>query len=355
MSAVPRPPAPGPLSLSTRVLLGPGPSDVHPRVLAAMGMPLVGHLDPEFVALMDETQDLLRYVFQTKNRLTLAVSGTGSAGMETVVVNLIEPGDRMLVCVNGVFGARMQDVAERAGAEVTAIERPYGEVFDPDEVKAAVERVRPKVVGIVHAETSTGAWQPVEEIARIAHEAGRPDRARHRDLAGRESRSRSTRWEIDAVYSGTQKCLSCPPGLAPVSFGPRAVEALEPAQDEGPELVPRPDDDPALLGKRPVLSPHRADQHELRAARGARAGRRGGAGGPHRPARAQRPGAARRPGRDGPEPRDRRRPPPAPVDLRPDPRRDRRPGGPPTRCSRTGASRSAAASARSRARPGGSG
>ena len=136
--------------------MGPGPSDVHPRVLAALGMPLLGHLDPEFVALMDETQDLLRYVFQTQNRMTLAISGTGSAGMETVVVNLIEPGDRMLVCVNGVFGARMQDVAERAGAEVTVIERPYGEVFDPEEVRAAIRRVGPKVVGIVHAETSTG-------------------------------------------------------------------------------------------------------------------------------------------------------------------------------------------------------
>src|SRR6516165_8993284 len=165
MPAVPQPTLPGPLHLSKRVLMGPGPSDVHPRVLKALATPLVGHLDPEFATLMDETQDLLRYVFQTENRLTLAISGTGSAGMETVVVNLIEPGERMLVCVNGVFGERMKDVAERAGAEVTVIERPYCEVFDPDEVKAAVRRVGPKVVGIVHAETSTGAWQPVEEIA----------------------------------------------------------------------------------------------------------------------------------------------------------------------------------------------
>ena len=111
--------------------MGPGPSDVDPRVLKALGTPLVGHLDPEFATLMDETQDLLRYVFQTENRLTLAISGTGSAGMETVVVNLIEPGDRMLVCINGVFGGRMKDVAERAGAVVSTIERPYGEVFDP--------------------------------------------------------------------------------------------------------------------------------------------------------------------------------------------------------------------------------
>ena len=225
MPAVPKPPAPGPLKLSQRVLLGPGPSEVPPRVLEAMSRPLVGHLDPEFVALMDETQELLRYVFQTANRLTLAISGTGSAGMETVVVNLLEPGEKMLVCINGVFGARMKDVAERAGAQVTAIERPYGEVFDPDEVKAAVQRVRPKVVGMVHAETSTGAWQPVEEIARIAHEAGALlalDCVT--SLAGVPVET--DLWEVDAIYSGTQKCLSAPPGLAPLTLGPRAVEAL---------------------------------------------------------------------------------------------------------------------------------
>jgi alanine-glyoxylate transaminase/serine-glyoxylate transaminase/serine-pyruvate transaminase len=190
-----------------------------------MATPLVGHLDPEFAALMDETQDLLRYVFQTKNRLTLAISGTGSAGMEAMVVNLIEPGDRMLVCVNGVFGTRMKDVAERAGAQVSAIERPYGEVFDPDEVKAAIKSVGPKVVGIVHAETSTGAWQPVQEIARIAHEAGAllaVDAVT--SLGGVPVEADA--WDIDAIYSGTQKCLSCPPGLAPLTFGARAVEVL---------------------------------------------------------------------------------------------------------------------------------
>ena len=226
MAAKPLPiDAPAPLSPSTRVLLGPGPSDVHPRVLAALGMPLLGHLDPEFVALMDETQGLLRHVFRTENRLTMAVSGTGSAGMEAVVVNLIEPGDKMLVCVNGVFGGRMVDVAERAGAQVTAIERPWGEVFDPEEVRAAVKKVGPKLVGIVHAETSTGAWQPVEEIARIAHEAGAMiaiDTVT--SLAGVPVEIDA--WEIDAVYSGTQKCLSCPPGLAPVSFSDRAAEVI---------------------------------------------------------------------------------------------------------------------------------
>jgi alanine-glyoxylate transaminase/serine-glyoxylate transaminase/serine-pyruvate transaminase len=225
MPRLSKPPTPPPLRLSKRVLMGPGPSDVDPRVLKALATPLVGHLDPEFAALMDETQDLLRYVFQTENRLTLAISGTGSAGMETVVVNLIEPGDRMLVCINGVFGARMKDVAERAGAVVTTIERPYGEVFDPQEVKTALHRDRPKVVGIVHAETSTGAWQPVDEIAKIAHDAGALialDTVT--GLAGVPVEIDG--WEIDAVYSGTQKCLSCPPGLAPVSFGPRAIEVL---------------------------------------------------------------------------------------------------------------------------------
>ena len=225
MPTVSRPKTPSPLNPSPRVLLGPGPSPVHPRVLAALGMPLLGHLDPEFVALMDETQSLLRYVFQTENRLTMAVSGTGSAGMEAVVVNLIEPGDKMLVCVNGVFGGRMVDVAQRAGAVVTAIERPYGEVFDPQEVRDAVRKVGPKLVGIVQAETSTGAWQAIPEIAGIVHEAGAMiaiDTVT--GLGGIPVEIDA--WGIDAAYSGTQKCLSCPPGLAPVTFSPRAVDAI---------------------------------------------------------------------------------------------------------------------------------
>ena len=188
-------------------------------------MPLLGHLDPEFVALMDETQSMLREVFRTKNRLTLAVSGTGSAGMETVVVNLIEPGDRMLVGVNGVFGGRMVDVAQRAGAEVTAIERPYGEVFDPSEIEAAVKRVQPKVVGIVHAETSTGAWQPLEDIARICRDHGALIAVDTVTSLGGVP-VETDAWGLDAVYSGTQKCLSCPPGLAPVTFSARAEEVI---------------------------------------------------------------------------------------------------------------------------------
>jgi alanine-glyoxylate transaminase/serine-glyoxylate transaminase/serine-pyruvate transaminase len=195
-------------------------------VLAALGAPTVGHLDPYFLRVMDELQRMLRQVFRTQNELTLAVSGTGSSGMEACVVNLIEPGDRMLVCVNGVFGGRMADVAGRAGAAVTTIERNFGEVFPPDEVAQAVARVSPKVVGIVHAETSTGAWQPLEEISNIVHAAGAlllVDCVTSLGGAPVEVDG----WQLDAVYSGTQKCLSCPPGLAPVTFSPRAVEAME--------------------------------------------------------------------------------------------------------------------------------
>lgn len=216
---------PGQLNPSPRVLLGPGPSDVHPRVLTAMATPLLGHLDPEFLQIMNETQEMLRQVFRTQNRLTFSVSGTGSAGMETTVVNLIEPGDPMVVCVNGVFGQRMTDVAQRAGAQVTTIERPWGEVFDLDQVRDVLKRVRPKVLGIVHAETSTGAWQPIEQLGKLCHEF---DTLLLVDtvtsLGGVPVEVDA--WEIDAVYSGTQKCLSCPPGLAPVSFSPRAVEAI---------------------------------------------------------------------------------------------------------------------------------
>ncbi|MFN9718995.1 MAG: pyridoxal-phosphate-dependent aminotransferase family protein [Planctomycetota bacterium] len=214
------------ISPPQRILMGPGPSDIHPSVLSAMAAPTVGHLDPYFLKVMDEVQSMLRHVFQTTNHMTMAISGTGSAGMETCVVNLIEPGDRMVVGVNGVFGGRMAEVAERVGAEVTKIERPFGEVLTPEEVKAAIEKSRPKVVGIVHAETSTGARQPLEEIARIVHDAGAlllVDCVT--SLAGIPVEI--DRLQIDAAYSGSQKCLGCPPGLSPVTFGPRALEAMD--------------------------------------------------------------------------------------------------------------------------------
>lgn len=216
---------PGELNPSPRLLLGPGPSDVHPRVLRAMATPLVGHLDPEFLVIMNETQEMLRRVFQTKNQLTFPVSGTGSAGMETCVVNLIEPGDRMIVCVNGVFGQRMTDVAQRAGAAVTTLERPWGEVFDPQQIREALQKVKPKVLGIVHAETSTGAWQPLAELGKICRETNTLlllDTVT--SLAGVPVEIDT--WGVDAVYSGTQKCLSCPPGMAPVTFSPKAVEVI---------------------------------------------------------------------------------------------------------------------------------
>jgi alanine-glyoxylate transaminase/serine-glyoxylate transaminase/serine-pyruvate transaminase len=208
-----------------RVLLGPGPSDVHPRVLAALGAPTVGHLDPYYLALMNQMQQLLREVFRTTNEMTLAISGTGSAGMEAAVVNLVEPGDAVVICVNGVFGQRMCDVAARAGAKVTRIDRPWGEVFSPDDLKDTLAQARPKLVGVVMAETSTGAAQPIPPLAEVVHEAGSLLLVDAVTALGGMP-VEVDRWQIDAIYSGTQKCLSCPPGLAPVSFGPRAMEKV---------------------------------------------------------------------------------------------------------------------------------
>lgn len=214
-----------PLNPPIRLLLGPGPSPTHPRVLAALAASTVGHLDPYYLRLMNEMQEMLRLVFRTRNTMTLAISGTGSAGMEATVVNLIEPGDSMLVCVNGVFGGRMADVAQRAGAAVTKCERPWGEVFSPNDLKEALAKSKPKVVGIVMAETSTGAAQPIDEISKIVHDAGAlllVDAVT--SLGGMPVEV--DRWGIDAIYSGTQKCLSCPPGLAPVSFSESAMQKI---------------------------------------------------------------------------------------------------------------------------------
>lgn len=209
--------------LPRRLLLGPGPSNVHPRVLAAMAQPLVGHLDPAFLAVLDEVQERLRGLFGTRNPLTLPISGTGSAGMEACFVNLVEPGDEVVVGVAGVFGERMAEVARRVGARVTRVEAEPGTRLDDAAMAEAIARVHPSVVAFVHAETSTGVCQPVEAIAAAARSAGAlvvldcvtslGGLPLHLDA-----------WGVDAAYAATQKCLSCPPGLSPLSFGPRALE-----------------------------------------------------------------------------------------------------------------------------------
>jgi alanine-glyoxylate transaminase/serine-glyoxylate transaminase/serine-pyruvate transaminase len=209
-----------------RLLLGPGPSNAHPSVLEAMSRPLLGHLDPEFLALVDRVKDGLRTVFATANPMTLPVSATGSAGMEAALVNLLEPGDRIVVGVHGVFGGRMAEVARRAGAEVTTVEAKWGTALDANAMAEAIGRVRPRVVAFVHAETSTGVCQPVEEIAGAARRAGAfvvLDCVT--SLGGRPVLLDD--WGIDAAYSGTQKCLSCSPGLSPVSFSERALDRVK--------------------------------------------------------------------------------------------------------------------------------
>jgi alanine-glyoxylate transaminase/serine-glyoxylate transaminase/serine-pyruvate transaminase len=207
--------------------MGPGPSTVPPDVLAALALPTLGHLDPEYLDIMDETRALLRRVFQTENEMTLAVSGTGSAGMECCLVNLVEPGDEVIVCVQGVFGGRMAEIAERCGAIVHRLEAPWGEVIaDESAADAIADHPRSKLFAVVHAETSTGAHQPLERISELVHDAGMlllVDAVT--SLGGTQVKVDD--WRIDAVYSGTQKCLSCPPGLAPVSFSPAALEAID--------------------------------------------------------------------------------------------------------------------------------
>lgn len=215
------------LNPAERILLGPGPSTVSQRVLRALAAPTLGHLDPQYITIMDETCELLRQVFRTKNQLTFPVSGTGMAGMECIATNLIEPGDEVIVCVNGVFGTRMKDVMERCGATVHALEATWGDIFTLEQIKAALDQhPRAKLVGIVHAETSTGAHQPMAGLADLVHGRGAllvVDTVT--SLGGHDVRV--DEWGIDACYSGTQKCLSCPPGLAPVTFGERALARMD--------------------------------------------------------------------------------------------------------------------------------
>ncbi|EMA49356.1 MULTISPECIES: pyridoxal-phosphate-dependent aminotransferase family protein [Halococcus] len=220
------PPEAGELTPPDRTLMGPGPSEVHPRVRRAMSTPLVGHLDPAFVDLMDEVQELLRYTFRTDNEFTIPVSGTGSAAMESAIANLTEPDDTVLVPDNGYFGDRMASMVRRAGGTVERVSAPWGAPLDPDDVAAACETHDPDVVGFVHAETSTGVLQPdVPALTEIAHDHGALTIADTvTSLGGVELRV--DEWGIDAAYSATQKCLSAPPGASPLTLSERAVEKV---------------------------------------------------------------------------------------------------------------------------------
>lgn len=212
-------------ALDEVLLMGPGPSCVPPAVYAALARPTIGHLDPDFIALMDDLQAMLRGIMGTANRLTLPISGTGSAGMETCFVNLVEPGDRVLILLNGVFGARMADVAGRLGAEVETLDFEWGTPVRLEAVRQKLAAARYDLVAVVHAETSTGVANPVAEVGALVAPSGAlylVDTVT--SLGGMPVEADS--WGADAVYSGTQKCLSCPPGLAPVTFSERAVAKL---------------------------------------------------------------------------------------------------------------------------------
>ncbi len=209
-----------------RTLMGPGPSDVHPRILEALGRTTIGHLDPQFIQMMDEIKTLLQYAFQTENALTLPVSAPGSAGMETCFANLLEPGDKAIVCINGVFGNRMVENVTRCGATAITVNDDWGKPVDPDKVAAAL-KANPdaKLLAFVHAETSTGARSDARALAALAQQAGCltiVDAVT--SLGGIELKV--DEWGLDAVYSGTQKCLSCTPGLSPVTFSERAAEVI---------------------------------------------------------------------------------------------------------------------------------
>ncbi len=213
------------LKASPRVLLGPGPSDANPRVLKAMTTPMLGYLDGEFIQILDETVNLLRQVFGTGNKLTLPVSGTGTAGMEAALCNVIEPGDSVVVGINGYFGGRIADIVQRCGGAVTAVEAPWGSAIPAEDVADAVKSANPKLVAIIHAETSTGVLQPLDDISKIVKDSGALFLTDCVTSLGGQPVDLDRRG-IDIAYSGTQKCLGGPPGLAPISFSDRAVEAI---------------------------------------------------------------------------------------------------------------------------------
>lgn len=212
---------------NNRLLMGPGPSNVHPRVLKALGRPTIGHLDPQFINLMDEIKSLLKYAFQTENEVTFAVSGPGSVGMETCLVNLIEPDDKVIVCINGVFGGRMKEIVERCGATPIEVTAPWGSAIDPAELEDKLsQNEEASLVAFVHAETSTGAKSDIKTLAEIAH--------KYNCLTIADTVTSLSgipllmdEWKIDCAYSGTQKCLSCPPGISPVTFNEQAIDIIK--------------------------------------------------------------------------------------------------------------------------------
>ncbi len=216
-----------PFNPPQRTLMGPGPSDVSPRVLEALGRPTIGHLDPRFVEMMEEVKGLLQYAFMTENALTMPVSAPGSAGMESCFANLVEPGDKVIVCQNGVFGGRMRENVVRCGGEVVMVEDEWGTVVNPHKVEEALEaNPDAKILAFVHAETSTGAQSDAANLCRLARE--------HQCLTIVDTVTslggtpvKVDEWGADAVYSGTQKCLSCVPGLSPVTFSDRALEVVK--------------------------------------------------------------------------------------------------------------------------------
>ncbi len=210
-----------------RTLMGPGPSDVSPRVLEALSRPTIGHLDPEFVGMMEEVKAMLQYAFMTENKLTMPVSAPGSAGMETCFANLMEPGDKVIVAQNGVFGGRMKENVIRCGGEAVMVEDEWGTVVDPDKVEVAL-KANPdaKILAFVHAETSTGAQSDAAALCRLAQDAGCLSIVDTVTSLG-GSPLKVDEWGADAVYSGTQKCLSCVPGLSPVTFSERSLEVVK--------------------------------------------------------------------------------------------------------------------------------
>ena len=209
-----------------RTLMGPGPSDVHPRVLAAMAQPTIGHLDPEFVGLMEDIKSLLRYAFQTENSLTLPLSAPGSAGMEAAFCNLLEPGDKVVVCINGVFGMRMAENVRRMGGELVTVEDAWGQQVDPDKLRSALAaNPDAKIVAFVHAETSTGVCSDVQTLCQIAREANCLTIVDSVTAVGGVE-LKVDEWQADVVYSGTQKCLSCPPGISLITFSDAAAERV---------------------------------------------------------------------------------------------------------------------------------